>query len=236
MQVQSLTKSQYKLQLRQMKAKDQFLSESELREQQCFAELSLFDKKTRQKGFGIIAGVDEAGRGPLAGPVVAAACILLVKRASFAGINDSKQLSADKRHYFFEKLTSDKQVIYGVGIASVEEIDAINIYQATIQAMLRAVAALKVNPDFLLVDGLKLVHPVYPTEKVIGGDGRSLSIAAASIIAKETRYRLMVKYHEAYPHYGFDSHKGYGTPQHLAAIKAHGPIPIHRLTFSPFRV
>ncbi|MBA3602409.1 MAG: ribonuclease HII [Parachlamydiaceae bacterium] len=211
------------------------LSEDQLREQKSFAELSLFDKKARQKGFGIIAGVDEAGRGPLAGPVVAAACILLVKRASFAGIDDSKKLSAEKRRYFFEKLTSDKQVIYGVGVASVEEIDSINIYQATIQAMLRAIAALTIKPDFLLVDGLKLPHPEIPSEKIIGGDGRSLSIAAASIIAKVTRDRLMLDYHQAYPNYGFDSHKGYGTPQHLAAIKAHGPIPIHRLTFSPFK-
>ncbi len=218
-----------------MKAKE-FLSESELREQKRLAELSLFDKKARQKGFGIIAGVDEAGRGPLAGPVVAAACILLVKRVSFAGIDDSKQLSAEKRRYFFDKLTSDKHVIYGVGVASVEEIDSINIYQATIQAMLRAIAALTIKPDFLLVDGLKLPHPEIPSEKIIGGDGRSLSIAAASIIAKVTRDRLMLDYHETYPKYGFDSHKGYGTPQHLAAIKAHGPIPIHRLTFSPFKI
>lgn len=226
---------QSKIQQHRMKAKDQFLSESQLREKKHFAELSLFDKTVRQRGYGLIAGVDEVGRGPLAGPVVAAACILLVKRASFAGIDDSKKLSAEKRQHFYELLTSDKQVIYGVGVASVEEIDLINIYQATIQAMLRAIAALSIQPDLLLVDGLKLPHPEIPCEKVIGGDGRSLSIAAASNIAKVTRDKMMLNYHQEHPEYGFDSHKGYGTPQHLAAIQAHGPLPIHRMSFAPFK-
>lgn len=218
-----------------MKSKNQILSESELRNLERFAELLHFDKSARNRGFSKVAGIDEAGRGPLAGPVVAAACILLVNSKTFVGIDDSKVLNAEKRRFFFEKLTSNKKVIYGVGVASVEEIDTINIFQATKKAMERAVAALSLQPDHLLVDGLDLSYPEISSEKVIGGDARSLSIAAASIIAKETRDRLMLKLHEKYPDYGFDSHKGYGTPQHLAAIKAHGPTPIHRLSFAPLR-
>lgn len=217
-----------------MKAKGLVLSESELREKKRFAELSLFDKTVRCNGFNMLAGVDEAGRGPLAGPVVAAACILPAGK-TFLGLDDSKKLTAAQRQNLFEKLTKDKRVIYAIGIASVEEIDSINIYQATIQAMLRAIAALAVTPDVLLVDGLALPHSHIPVQKVIGGDGRSLSIAAASVIAKVTRDRLMLQLHESWPVYGFDSHKGYGTPQHLAALKTHGTSPVHRMSYAPCR-
>lgn len=211
-----------------MKAKR---DEEELR----FAELSLFDRSIRRKGFKIVAGVDEAGRGPLAGPVVAAACIL-PNRNSFKGINDSKQLSAGQRSACFHSLISNASVKYGIGIVSSEEIDRINIYQATFQAMLKALAALAVSirPDYILVDGN--VAPPYeeiPSEAVVGGDGRSLAIAAASIIAKETRDRIMLEFHQTYPEYGFDRHKGYGTPGHLQALSLLGPTPIHRFSFAP---
>lgn len=215
-----------------MKTKNK--SEDELR----FAELSLFDRSIRNKGFKTIAGVDEAGRGPLAGPVVAAACILPDKNA-FLGINDSKQLSAGLRKACFEALMSDKSVKYGIGIVSPQEIDRINIYQATLQAMLKALAALaeSMKPEYILVDGN--VAPAYeqiPAEAVVGGDGRSLTIAAASIIAKETRDRIMLEIHATYPEYGFDSHKGYGTAKHLKALSLLGPTPIHRFSFAPLKV
>lgn len=212
-----------------MKAKDK--DEVELR----FAELSLFDRSVRRKGFKIVAGVDEAGRGPLAGPVVAAACIL-PNRNSFKGINDSKQLSAIQRSDCYHSLISHASVKYGIGIVSSEEIDRINIYQATFQAMLKALAALaaSITPDYILVDGS--FAPKYeqiPSEAVVGGDGRSLTIAAASIIAKETRDRIMLELHQTYPDYGFDRHKGYATPEHLKTLKLLGPSPVHRFSFAP---
>lgn len=208
------------------------MSKSEGRELR-FAELLSFDKTFRRKGFKVIAGVDEAGRGPLAGPVVAAACILPANN-KFIGIDDSKKLSAVQRQTLFEKLTSDTRVKYGIGIASSQEIDELNIYHATLQAMVRAIACLQVEPELLLVDGgMPLSYGGLTVNQVIGGDAKSLSIAAASIIAKVTRDRLMEVFHEIWPHYGFDSHKGYGTPQHLAALKAHGPTSIHRFSFAP---
>jgi ribonuclease HII len=196
-----------------------------------FVELSLFDQTVHRKGYKVIAGVDEAGRGPLAGPVVAAACILPSKN-SFIGVDDSKKLTSIQRHNLFEQLVSDKKVVFGVGVVSAQEIDAINIYQATLQAMLKALAALTIDPDILLVDGMPLAYKNVPSEKVLQGDGRSLSIAAASIIAKVTRDRMMAEFHASWPDYGFDQHKGYGTPKHLNALKKLGPCPIHRRSFS----
>lgn len=215
-----------------MKTKNK--DEEELR----FAELSLFDQSIRSKGFKSIAGVDEAGRGPLAGPVVAAACILPDCKA-FIGINDSKQLSAGRRKACFESLISDASVKYGIGIISPEEIDRINIYQATLQAMLKALAALAVlvKPEYILVDGnVAPPYEIIPAEAVVGGDRRSLAIAAASIIAKETRDRIMLEMHQTYPEYGFDRHKGYGTARHLEALSLHGPTPIHRFSFAPLKM
>lgn len=181
----------------------------------------------------MIAGIDEAGRGPLAGPVVASACII-PDGIYFPGVNDSKKLLPLKRKLLFEQITSNSQVIYGIGIVSPERIDKINIYRATIQAMLEAVEKLGRQPDYLLVDGLKLPHPTLPSQKIIKGDAKSQSISAASIIAKETRDQLMRGYHLEWPLYGFDEHKGYATSKHLLAIEQHGPCPIHRKTFSPF--
>jgi ribonuclease HII len=194
----------------------------------------VFESEARKQGFSQIAGVDEAGRGPLAGPVVAAAC-LLPKGLLIADVDDSKKLTSSKRSELFKRLTEDKKIVYGVGVVSSDEVDRINIYQATIQAMLLAVAALHLLPDCLLVDGLNLPHPNIPVKKIIGGDGRSFSIAAASIIAKVKRDQLMLEFHEQWSQYGFDSHKGYGTPKHLEALDRHGPCPIHRRSFEPVK-
>lgn len=187
------------------------------------------------RGFRRIGGVDEAGRGPLAGPVVAAACVFKTT-LFFPGINDSKQLTPLRRRALFEELTTHAQLSYGVGIVNAEVIDEINILQATLQAMREAVFALPEKPDYILVDGgVSLVVEKIPIEKVIKGDQRSQLIAAASIIAKETRDELMVAYNAQFPEYGFAEHKGYGTEKHLQALKKHGPCPLHRKTFAPVR-
>jgi ribonuclease HII len=207
------------------------LNKTEKRRLQLLLE---YEKAAEQQGYQLVAGIDEAGRGPLAGPVVAAACIIPCDLL-FPGVNDSKQLSADVRAELFQKITGDSRVYYGVGIVSHQEIDRINIYQATIVAMLQAIAGLPCKPDFLLVDGLQLPHPTIPCQKIIQGDCKSHSIAAASIIAKVTRDRMMVALHQQWPSYGFDQHKGYATRQHVEAIKKWGPCPIHRLSFEPIK-
>ena len=175
------------------------------------------------------AGVDEAGRGPLAGPVVAGACVL-PKGVVYKEINDSKKLTPAKREQLFEELHADPRAHCAVGVVDVETIDRINILQATIQAMMEAVNALSIKPDVLLVDGLALPHPI-PSQKIIKGDELCQSIMAASILAKVTRDRIMLDLHARYPEYGFDCHKGYATPQHRAALKEHGRSPYHRRSF-----
>ncbi len=185
-----------------------------------------------QLGFKAIAGIDEAGRGPLAGPVVAAVC-LLPQGALIAQVNDSKKLNAKRRRELFERLVADPSIRYGIGVIASEEIDQINIYQATLKAMFKAIDQLKDPPDYLLVDGIKLCHPSIPSKKIIRGDQLSQSIAAASIIAKETRDRMMCKFDEQWPEYAFARHKGYGTALHLQALAKYGPCPIHRLSFRP---
>lgn len=193
-----------------------------------------YEQEAQQQGYGCIAGIDEVGRGPLAGPVVAAACILPVD-FDIEGINDSKQLTPLQRERCYQRLTEDSRVCVGWGQVEAPIIDAINIYQATIQAMLQAVAALPCQPDLLLVDGLLLPHPFLPVWKIIKGDAKSASIAAASILAKVHRDRLMIQYHESWPHYGFDRHKGYGTREHCAQLVARGPCPLHRRSFEPVK-
>lgn len=193
-------------------------------------QLKAYERKAFRNGYKIVAGIDEAGRGPLAGPVVAAVCIL-PKSKLIPKIDDSKKLSVKLRCELFEYLTNDSKIHFGVGIVDAEEIDRINIYQATIQAMLLAISQLKLTPDFLLVDGLQLKHTTIPSEKIIKGDQLSQSIAAASIIAKETRDRIMIQYHETWPEYGFNQHKGYGTTVHRAALQKYGFCPIHRRSF-----
>jgi ribonuclease HII len=193
-----------------------------------------FEEEAYQRGFCRVAGIDEAGRGPLAGPVVAAAC-LLPHGWMLPQVNDSKKLSPQLRRHLYEQIVADESVFFGIGIVDAAEVDRINIYQATIEAMLIAVSALDCQPDYLLVDGMPLKHSSIPSEKIIKGDQRSLSIAAASIIAKETRDQRMKEYHQQWPEYGFSQHMGYGTPQHLEALKKCGPCPIHRYTFAPIR-
>lgn len=178
-----------------------------------------------------VAGVDEAGRGPWAGPVVAAAAILDAATAP-AGLNDSKKLTARRREALFAAL--EPVAVIGVGVASVEEIDRLNILNATYLAMRRAVAALARRPAFALIDGNRVPPDLpCPAEGVIAGDGRSLSIAAASIVAKVTRDRIMAKLAEAHPEYGWERNAGYGVAAHRAALIAHGVTPHHRRSFRP---
>lgn len=191
-----------------------------------------FERKARAQGFRQVAGIDEAGRGPLAGPVVAAAC-LIPPNLFFPEVNDSKQLTAKKRDELFQLITTHPKIRYGVGIVCHETIDRINIARAAEEAMLIACRQLDPQPDLLLVDGLPLPHPFLAVWKIIKGDTLSHSIAAASIIAKVTRDSLMDEYDEQWPEYGFKSHKGYGTAKHMAALKEHGPCPIHRKSYAP---
>jgi ribonuclease HII len=192
-----------------------------------------FEKHLWSTGFPLIAGIDEAGRGPLAGPVVAAAAVLPAE-FSLTGLNDSKQLPETVREQLFASLTTPGKLVgYGIGIAESTEIDRLNILRATFLAMQRAITALPVQPDHLLIDGLPV--PVFhqPQTAIIGGDAKSLSIAAASVIAKVTRDRMMRRWHSDFPQYDFDQNKGYGTPAHLESLQIHGPCPIHRRSFAP---
>jgi ribonuclease HII len=200
-----------------------------------------FEHELFAQGITPIAGVDEAGRGPLAGPVVAGAVILpsewywLGMPKKLKKVNDSKQLTAEEREDLFAELTQNSAVLFATGIVDVQLIDQINILQATHRAMNLALAGLTVTPQHALVDGLAVKSLSKPQTALVQGDGRSYSIGAASIIAKVTRDRLMHAFHELYPSYGFRDHKGYGTPEHLLAIKTHGPCAIHRMTFAPMR-
>jgi ribonuclease HII len=186
----------------------------------------------RARGFSLVAGVDEAGRGPLAGPVVAAAVIL---PAGFAldGLTDSKKVPAARREKFFAMLTTHTEIAWSTGLATVEEVDHLNILRATHLAMARAVAALPAPPDHALVDGLPVQGLSVPHTALVDGDALSLTIAAASIIAKVTRDCLMIALDSEYPQYGFARHKGYGVRQHLEALRHHGPCPVHRRSFAP---
>jgi len=190
----------------------------------------IFESRALKIWPGPIAGVDEAGRGPLAGPVVAAAVILDRKRIP-KGLNDSKQMTADAREEAFARIM--EVAVVGIGDATVDEIDLINIRQATHLAMARAVRALAIEPGFALVDGNDAPALPCKCDTIIDGDARSISIAAASIIAKVTRDRLMRALHEQHPHYGWFTNKGYSTDEHLKALAAHGPCHHHRRSFAP---
>ena len=181
------------------------------------------------QGVKVICGVDEAGRGPLAGPVCAAA-VILPEHIQIPGLTDSKKLTDKKRRELFPVI-KEQAVAYGIGMASQQEIDEINILQATFLAMQRALDALEVKPDLALIDGNREKDFGLPVKTVVKGDSLSANIAAASILAKVTRDDLMVQMAEEYPQYGFDIHKGYGTKAHYAALTEHGPSPIHRMTF-----
>jgi ribonuclease HII len=176
-----------------------------------------------------IAGIDEAGRGPLAGPVAAGA-VILPKDLKILYLNDSKKLAPARRDLLYEEI-KEKAIAWAVGIVSPERIDEINILQATYEAMRDAVNSLSVKPDFLLLDAVTVPGLSIPQEPIIKGDAKSLSIAAASVMAKVTRDRMMLEYDKLYPEYGFARHKGYGTAEHIAALKQYGPCPIHRRTF-----
>lgn len=188
-----------------------------------------FEIAAMNKGFKTVCGVDEAGRGPLAGPVYAAAVILPVG-TEIAGLNDSKKLSEKKREELFD-IINDVSISVSVGTASEKEIDEINILNATFLAMKRAVEGLEISPDYAIIDGNRAPNLEIPTETVVKGDGKVMSVAAASIIAKVSRDRFMLKMAEQYPEYQFEKHKGYGTRLHYEMIEKYGASPIHRRSF-----
>lgn len=190
------------------------------------------ERKARREGSKLIAGIDEAGRGPLAGPVVAASIVLRDTNFS-CRIDDAKKLTPRARLIAYNEIV--KKAWFGVGIISEKIIDNVNIYNATARAMEEAVKSLSVKPDCLLIDGnIKLTTP-HKKHCIINGDSLSLSIACASIIAKVTRDEIMCKYHKKYPQYGFSRHKGYGTKEHIRRLKTHGPSAIHRFSFNPVK-
>lgn len=189
----------------------------------------IIEREKRLEGYNIICGTDEAGRGPLAGPVYAAA-VILPERLLIPGLNDSKKLSEKRREELFDVITK-KALAYSIAAVDEKRIDEINILNASLEAMNIAVGALDIKPDFVLVDGNTTRGLCFPCEAVVKGDAKSASIAAASILAKVSRDRYMMKMAEEYPQYGFEKHKGYGTKAHSEAILKYGPCPIHRRSF-----
>ncbi len=202
-------------------------------ESQRISQLLQIEGELYKEGYGLIAGVDEAGRGPLAGPVIASACIL-PREFDLPGLDDSKKLTEKKRIYLAQKI-KEQAVAFALGSATSKEIDLLNILVATKLAMKRALDNLLITPDFVLVDGRDRLNISLLHKSIIGGDGLSASIAAASILAKVARDELMYEMHEVYPEYCFDQHKGYCTKLHLEAIARFGPCPIHRQSFSPIK-
>lgn len=188
-----------------------------------------YENKAIKNGYKAVCGVDEAGRGPLAGPVCAAA-VILPANTIIDGVNDSKKLTEKKREELFD-IIKETAISYSVAFASVEEIENFNILNATMLAMKRAVEGLDVNADYAIIDGNKLPQLDIPCEYIIKGDAKSMSIASASILAKVSRDRLLYKYAQEYPQYRFDKHKGYGTKLHIQALKEFGPCPYHRKSF-----
>ena len=195
--------------------------------------LARFDDGYRARWGDLLAGVDEAGRGPLAGPVVAA-CVVLRPGTRLPGVRDSKMMTAVERAKAFERIRA-KAVAFGVGVGSVMEVDAFNIRMASLLAMRRAIEALGMTPQGFLVDGMDTLVCGAPCEAVVDGDAKSLAVAAASILAKVTRDAMMDEQALAYPRYGFDHNKGYGTQEHVEALRLHGPCDIHRKSFRPVR-
>jgi len=206
-------------------------------QQSLFSEQPLdplfFERQAKERGYRLVAGVDEAGRGPLAGPVVAAA-VILPPQCDLPGLTDSKKMSETARERLFPLIRA-QAVAVGVGWASAEEIDRLNILQATLNSMVRAVHRLRSEVDYLLVDGISTVPLSIPQSPLKQGDSRSLSISAASVIAKVVRDRLMRTYDRRYPEYGFAKHKGYGSAAHCEAIARFGPSPLHRKSFRGVR-
>lgn len=193
--------------------------------------LKAYEKELHEKGFKYICGIDEAGRGPLAGPVVIAS-VIMPEDSMIEGVNDSKKVSEKKREILYDKIL-EEAVSYGVAIIGQDEIDNINILNATKKGLTMSLKELTVKPDLILVDALEHIDTLgIPYEAIIKGDAKAYSIAAASIIAKVTRDRIMREWANVYPEYGFEVHKGYGTAKHIAAIKEYGICPIHRKTFT----
>ena len=200
------------------------------KEEQRLNELKEIDKSYFKEGYNYICGIDEAGRGPLAGPVVVAA-VIMPKDSMIEGVNDSKKVSEKKREKLYE-LIIEEAISYSVGIVDQNEIDRINILNATKAGLTEAVRTLKVKPELILVDALTNIDTCgVPYQSIIKADAKSYSIAAASIIAKVTRDRIMREWDKVYPQYGFEKHKGYGTAAHISAIKENGLCPLHRLSF-----
>lgn len=195
--------------------------------------LRQFERQALENGYQVIAGIDEVGRGPLAGPVIAAA-VILPNNCELLEVNDSKKLSEKKRDRLFVQIC-ETAVAVGIGIVDEQTIDQVNIYQATKLAMKEAVGKLSFTPDYLLLDAMKLEDLPIAQKSIIKGDAKSVSIAAASIVAKVTRDRLMTEYGEQYPGYNFEKNAGYGTKEHLAGLDRFGPCPIHRKTFAPVK-
>ncbi|APH05276.1 ribonuclease HII [Bacillus weihaiensis] len=206
--------------------------EIEKGKQQQFYNMLSIEREVRSQGYTLIAGIDEVGRGPLAGPVVAAA-VILKDDCYLPGLTDSKKLSATARETFFNLIHEQAQAI-GIGIVSSEMIDKVNIYEATKLAMINAIEELEVSPDYLLLDAMKVNLPI-SQQSIIKGDAKSITIAASSVIAKVTRDRLMNQLASQYPEYGFEKHMGYGTKQHLEAIKQYGVLKEHRQSFAPIK-
>lgn len=202
---------------------------SKISESEKYQQMLAFEREALAAGYFRIAGIDEAGRGPLAGPVVAAACMLDPGKPVF-GVDDSKKLSAARREMLFQQIT-ETALCFSIAQVDPAEIDRINILQATFAAMRLAVSGLSLRPDLLLIDAVNLSGTGIPVRPIIKGDTLSASIAAASILAKVTRDRLMDEQDGCYPGYGFCKHKGYGTPEHYAALRTLGPTPIHRQSF-----
>ena len=190
------------------------------------------EKYYHEQGFAVVCGVDEAGRGPLSGPVFAAA-VILPDGLYIEGLNDSKKISPKKREKLFDEICQNA-IAYGIASASVEEIDSINILEASLLAMRRAIAMLEPKADFALIDGNCEKSFTLPVKAVVKGDATSFSIAAASILAKVSRDRLCLEHDQMYPQYGFAKHKGYGTKAHMDAIRTYGPCPLHRKSFLGF--
>jgi ribonuclease HII len=197
-----------------------------------FSEMNQFERKYRAQGYKLIAGIDEVGRGPLAGPVAAAA-VILPEDFYLPGIDDSKKLT-EKKRIEFDHLIRSQAVAVSVAMIHAEEIDRINIYQATKKAMNSALVSLHTQPDFLLIDAMKLETP-YASDSIIKGDAKSISIAAASIVAKVARDAFMKELGSRYPEYGFQQNMGYGTKEHLQAIQEFGITPYHRKSFAPIK-
>ncbi|MBP7073231.1 MAG: ribonuclease HII [Clostridia bacterium] len=200
------------------------------KEKERLIRMTEYERKCYEKGYKLIAGVDEVGRGPLAGPVVAAA-VILGEGVLIPGVNDSKKLSEEKREYLYDEIKS-KALCWSIGIVDEKVIDEINILNAACLAMKKALDGLADKPDYILLDAVTLKDVDIPQKGIIKGDALSLSIAAASIIAKVERDRMISAYDELYPHYAFSKHKGYGTREHIECIKKYGLLPIHRRSFT----